>query len=83
MIREEVWEIIEDSRQSGQVLPVLIATFLNLIPKEEKITHPKKFRPITIYNVIYKLLKKVISKHLKTILPFIISQEQSRYTEGR
>jgi hypothetical protein len=35
MVREEVWELIEDSRTSGQVLPALNATFLALIPKEE------------------------------------------------
>jgi hypothetical protein len=83
MIREEVWEIIEDSRRSGQVLPALNATFLTLIPKEEKFTHLKQFRPIALCNVIYKLLTKVISKRLKRILSFIISQEQSGYVEGR
>jgi hypothetical protein len=45
MIREEVWEIIEDSRISGQVLPALNATFLTLIPKEGQVNHPKKFDP--------------------------------------
>jgi hypothetical protein len=35
MIREEVWELIEDSHKSGQVLPALNVTFLTLIPKEE------------------------------------------------
>jgi hypothetical protein len=34
MIRVEVWEIIEDSRSTGQVLQALNATFLTLIPKE-------------------------------------------------
>ena len=41
MVREEVWEIIEDYRTSGQVLPALNATFLTLIPKEEQINHRK------------------------------------------
>jgi len=44
MIREEVWEIIEDSRSSRKVLWALNATFLTLIPKEEKVTHLKQFR---------------------------------------
>jgi hypothetical protein len=61
MIQEEVWDIIEDSRISGQVLPALNATFLTLIPKEEQVTHPKQFRPISLCNVIYKLLTKVIA----------------------
>lgn len=62
MIREEVWEIIEDSRLLGQVLPALNATFLTLIPKEELVSHPKQFRPIALCNVICKLLTKVIAR---------------------
>jgi hypothetical protein len=62
MIREEVWEIIEDSRILGQVLPTLNATFLTLIPKEELVNHPKQFRPVSLCNVIYKLLTKVIAR---------------------
>jgi hypothetical protein len=52
MIKEEVWEIIEDSRILGQVLLALNANFLNLIPKEGKINHPKQFQPISLCNVI-------------------------------
>jgi hypothetical protein len=67
---------------SGQVLSALNATFLTLIPKEERVTNPKQFRPITLCNVIYKIITKVISLRLKPILPFIISKEQSGYVEG-
>jgi hypothetical protein len=83
MIKEEVLEIIEDSRSSGQVLLALNATFLTLIPKEEQITHPKQFRPIALCNVIYKIVTKVITRELKLILQWIISPEQSNYVEGR
>jgi exonuclease III len=83
MIRTEVWEILEDSRASGQVLQALNATFITLVPKEGQAHHPKKFRPISLCNVIYKLLTKVIARRLKTILPTIISPEQSGYVEGR
>jgi exonuclease III len=83
MIRREVWEIIEDSRATGQVLQALNATFLTLIPKEGQAHHPKQFRPIALCNVIYKLLTKVIARRLKPILPTIISPEQSGYIEGR
>jgi hypothetical protein len=72
IIREDVWEIIEDSRRSGQVLQALNATFLTLIPKENHTTSPSHFRPISLCNVIYKLLTKIIATRLKPILPFII-----------
>jgi hypothetical protein len=83
MIRTEVWEILEDSRATGQVLQALNATFLTLVPKEGNAHHRKKFRPIALCNVIYKLLTKVIARRLKPILPTIISLEQSGYVEGR
>jgi hypothetical protein len=83
MVREDVWEIIEDSRALGQVFSTLNATFLTLIPKEEQINHPKQFRPISLCNTIYKLLTKVIARCLKPIISFIIFPEQSGYVEGR
>jgi hypothetical protein len=83
MIRTEVWEILEDSRATGQILQALNATFITLVPKEGQAHHPKQFRPIALCNVIYKLLTKVIARRLKPILPTIISPEQSGYVEGR
>jgi hypothetical protein len=83
MIREEVWQVVEESRTSGQVLSAFNATFLTLIPKEERVTHPKQFQPIALCNVIYKIITKVIVLRLKLVPPFIISKVQSGYVEGR
>jgi hypothetical protein len=78
-----VWEVVEESRASGLVLLALNATFLTLIPKEDRVTNPKQFRPIALCNVIYKVITKVIATRLKPILPYLISKEQSGYVEGR
>ena len=83
MIRTEVWEILEDSRATGQGLQSLNATFITLVPKEGQAHRPKQYSPIALCNVIYKLLTKVIARRLKPILPTIISLEQSGYVEGR
>jgi hypothetical protein len=83
IVRKEVWEVVEESRTSGQVLPALNATFLTLILKEEWVTNPKQFRPIALCNVIYKIITKVIANRLKPILTFVISKEQDGYVEGR
>jgi hypothetical protein len=61
MIRVEVWKVVEESRTSGQVLSAFNATFLTFIPKEERVSHTKKFRPISLYNAIYKIITKVIA----------------------
>jgi hypothetical protein len=83
IVRKEVWEVVEESRTSGQVLSALNATFLTLIPKEERVTNPKQFRPIALCNVIYKIITKVVANRLKPILTFVISKEQAGYVEGR
>jgi hypothetical protein len=65
------------------VLPALNATFLTLIPKEERVTNPKQFRPIALCNVIYKIITKVIANQTQTHSAFVISKEQAGYVEGR
>lgn len=82
-VKQDVWEAVEDSRRLGTILKSLNSTFLALIPKTEEAKTPDKFRPIALCNVIYKIISKVIASRLKTILPGIISEEQSGYVEGR
>eukprot|EP00253_Pinus_taeda_P001936 PITA_01936 len=83
IIKQEVWDVVEDSRRSGSILKSINSTFIALIPKEEEANTPEKFRPIALCNVIYNIISKVIANRLKPILPGIISEEQSGYVEGR
>ena len=61
MIKIDVWSIVEQSRLSSRILLSLNATFLTLIPKSEGVDTPDKFRPISLCNVIYKIITKVIA----------------------
>lgn len=83
IVKQDIWEIVEDSRRSKTILKSLNSTFIALIPKVEEANKPEKFRPIALCNVIYKIISKVIANRLKSVLPGIISQEQSGYVEGR
>ena len=44
---------------------------------------PKKLRPISLCNVIYKIISKVIANRLKPLLPLIISSEKAGFMEGK
>ena len=58
-------------------------TNISVIPK---ISNPKRmtdFRPISLCNVVYKLISKILANHLKPLLPYIISENQSVFTSNR
>ena len=58
-------------------------TYITLVPKNNNPSRMSKFRPISLSNVIYKLIAKVLTNRLKLILPRIISENQSAFTAGR
>eukprot|EP00253_Pinus_taeda_P028396 PITA_28396 len=83
LIKEEVWQVVEESGSLHWLLPSLNSTFIALFRKEERTITPTKFRPIALCNIIYKVISKVIANRLMPLLPLLISPEQSGYIEGR
>jgi hypothetical protein len=61
----------------------LSSTNICLVPKVATPSRVIEFWPISLCNVIYKIISKAIANRLKTVLPSIISQEQSAYISGR
>ena len=67
----------------GIILESINTTFISLIPK---IQNPKKvsdFRPISLCNVFYKLISKVLVNRLKLVFPYVVSDSQSAFLSGR
>jgi len=58
------------------------STFLALIPKGEGVDQISQFFPISLCNVIYKIISKLIIDRLKKWLPMLISEEQSGFMVG-
>ena len=58
-------------------------TFIALIPKVEKPRKVMEFRPISICNVVYRIVAKTITNRLKPILNHIISPNQSAFIPNR
>jgi hypothetical protein len=83
LVGEDLVQMIEESRQSGFITGSLNSTFLALIPKENNPTNFGDFRPISLCNLCYKLISKIIANRIKPILSSTLSEEQLGFLKGR
>ena len=72
-----------DFLNSGQMLLALNHTHIVLIPKVKNPIKMFDFRPISLCNVMYKIIAKVLANRLKQILPHIIAPTQSAFVPRR
>ncbi|XP_074321466.1 uncharacterized protein LOC141658006 [Silene latifolia] len=79
VVTETVLAILRGERSPGE----LNKTNIVLIPKKKAPDKIRDFRPISLCNVAYKLVSKVLANRLKTFRGEIVSENQSAFTPGR
>lgn len=67
---------VVDILNSGKMQENLNLTHIALIPKAKSPRCVTEFRPISLCNVLYKLISKVLANRLKKVLPHIIAHTQ-------
>ena len=83
IVGNEVTEAVLQFLHTGHMVSDINYTHIVLIPKVKKPEKMADFRPISLCNVIYKIISKVLANRLKLILPQIISPTQSAFVLGR
>jgi hypothetical protein len=72
-VGEEVCQIVLNALNSCVMNTYMNFTYIALIPKVKTPKNVSDFRPISLCNVIYKMVSKVLANCLKVWLPNIIS----------
>ncbi|KAH9307996.1 hypothetical protein KI387_035907 [Taxus chinensis] len=73
IIKNDLFELVEECRQAKIVLKVINPTYIPLVPKKEE----------ALCNVLYKIITKVIAERLKTIINKVISLERGGFVPRR
>ncbi|GAU16642.1 hypothetical protein TSUD_325920 [Trifolium subterraneum] len=80
---EDIFSAASNWLERGYFPTSLNETNICLIPKCDNPTSMKDLRPISLRNVLYKMISKVLANRLKCCLDKCVSQEQSAFVEGR
>lgn len=83
IVGDEVSSICLNILNDGEDISSLNTTVIVLIPKTKSAQRITEFRPISLCNVIYKIVSKTVANRLKFVLNEIISQNQSAFVSGR
>ena len=83
IVGDDVIAAVLDFLNSGNMNSELNYTHSVLIPKNKSPKRMSDYRPISLCNVIYKIISKVMANRLKQILPNLITPTQSAFVPDR
>ena len=79
----DVWKMVKQAFSGVTLDPRMLETLLVLIPKVESPVSMKDFRPISLCNVVYKIITKVLVNRLRPHLAEIVGPLQGGFIPGR
>lgn len=65
------------------ILRELNETYITHIPKKDNPTKVSDFRPVSLCNITYQFISKLLTNRLREVLPEIISPLQSAFIQDR
>jgi hypothetical protein len=83
VVGEKVKKEVKDVLKGGPMPAGWNDTTISLIPKVKEPDKVTDLRPISLCNVLYKVVSKVLANRLKKVLPELISPTQSAFVPGR
>ena len=83
IIKNDLFKMVSKSQRCRKIGGSTNSAFLALIPKEKEAKSFDRFRPISLCNIGYKIITKIMVSRLKYILPYLIPENQGGFMKGR
>ena len=78
-ISKDLFDLYNEAISVGSLSPEINRGIIKLLPKEGDKSLLKNWRPISLLNVSYKILAKVLALRLVHILPKFVSSSQTSF----
>jgi hypothetical protein len=83
VLKDDIVRAVKDFFLSRIMPEGVNDTAIVLIPKVDQPMELKDFRPISLCNVLYKVVSKCLVNRLRPLLDELVSQSQSAFVPGR
>jgi len=83
ILKEDLMQTIHNFHQRGVFEKSFNATLVALISKKPGAVELKDFRPISLIGGVYKIISKLITERLKTVIGKLVDEHQMAFLKGR
>ena len=83
VVKKDLFKMISKYQRCTKIGGSTNSAFLALIPKEKNAKSFDRFRSISLCNIGYKIITKIMAGRLKTILPYLVPKNQGGFIKER
>nr|AFK46250.1 unknown [Lotus japonicus] len=83
IVGEDLHQMVAKAFREGRYHPNMLDILLVLIPKVDNPSHLNELRPISLCNVAYKVITKVLVNRLRPLLSELVGPLQGSFILGR
>jgi len=83
IIKQDLLRMVEATRISGNIHQITSSTQIALIQKRVEADSFQDFRPISLCNITFKIITKIIAERIKVTLASFLTKDQHAFLKGR